>query len=561
MADENTDLNSIQDKGFEEDIGNNNPGNIRPAGSDTGFMSYDSPSSGLKAMADDLTTKTSKKSHVMASQYGPDYTPTLTNVISTYAPPSENNTAAYIDHISQATGITPDQELTPDDVNKIMPVMIEHEKGQKVANQFKKLLNNVGTASIQDKGFQTDEPEDKGFQTDPDSEQLSSAEQTAKTITNTPGLKDLGETWLSGAYGAAQGAGLGMANYVVPGLQALGETAIKGVNAGLNAIHANLLPDKWNNAIQNANVIQDFNKSHDQMSDYDTQAEAIHPDYYNVGKIAGAVAPLLYSTAGVLKSIVKSPEQLTIDAADKIRAKQAVIENKNTDIAFNQAAKANPNLGSNINSAVANQKLLSKAADAAEAAANDPANQIYKPVHDEFIKKAAEARATADQAAEQINLIKEQGLNSGMKKVNETKAALDSNQKGISDQAADLVSTVGGAITNGFVGGAAGHFLAPAAKFGINNVILPPAKLATQAGLASEVGDSTGKIISQPNTINSNDLDKYANELGPYYTGLKAATTQGDNALAVHQFLLQQRDPNFNLLMNNIQNKKSQDNQ
>lgn len=108
-------------------VRNNNPGNMRPVGATTGFQQFSSPEEGVAAMRNDLIAKISGRSDAMASRFGPGYSPTLANVIATWAPPEENNTAAYVMNVSQKTGIGPNQVLTLQDIDRIMPAMTNHE--------------------------------------------------------------------------------------------------------------------------------------------------------------------------------------------------------------------------------------------------------------------------------------------------------------------------------------------------------------------------------------------------------------------------------------------------
>lgn len=77
-----------------------NVGNIRPVGSTTGFQQFDTPEAGIKAIDDQLRIYGSK--HKIK---------TLREVISRWAPPSENDTEAYIKNVSQRTGLKPDEEI------------------------------------------------------------------------------------------------------------------------------------------------------------------------------------------------------------------------------------------------------------------------------------------------------------------------------------------------------------------------------------------------------------------------------------------------------------------
>jgi len=105
----------------------NNPGNLRPVGSQTGFQQFDSPDAGLAAMQQDLLAKISGNSNAMKARYGANYQPTINSVISTYAPSSENNTANYINFVAKNSGLDPNQPLAPSDVTRIMPPMLKME--------------------------------------------------------------------------------------------------------------------------------------------------------------------------------------------------------------------------------------------------------------------------------------------------------------------------------------------------------------------------------------------------------------------------------------------------
>lgn len=60
---------------------------------------------------------------------------TITSIVSTWAPSSENNTAAYISRVSQLTGIPADTPIKYEDAETmyaIVDAMIQVECGQKV---------------------------------------------------------------------------------------------------------------------------------------------------------------------------------------------------------------------------------------------------------------------------------------------------------------------------------------------------------------------------------------------------------------------------------------------
>lgn len=86
--------------------GNNNPFNLRPVGSTTGFQTFNSPQAGIMAGMNDLAIKLSGQSKAMGGK-----PVTLRNIISTYSPPNENNTESLIKNASQRMGVDPDAPL------------------------------------------------------------------------------------------------------------------------------------------------------------------------------------------------------------------------------------------------------------------------------------------------------------------------------------------------------------------------------------------------------------------------------------------------------------------
>ena len=110
-------------------IRNNNPGNLRPTGvtwagqvvpgTDPGFMQFKSMPYGIRALFVDLINKHKR---------GLD---TIREILYVYAPPSENNTEAYISNVSAATGILPTQKFEPTKANiiKIAKAFVRIECG------------------------------------------------------------------------------------------------------------------------------------------------------------------------------------------------------------------------------------------------------------------------------------------------------------------------------------------------------------------------------------------------------------------------------------------------
>jgi hypothetical protein len=82
-------------------VRNNNPGNIRPTGENTGFNTYETPEDGLKAIDENLKA--------YGSEHGIN---TLAGVISRWAPPNENDTARLISDASKRLGgLDPDKPI------------------------------------------------------------------------------------------------------------------------------------------------------------------------------------------------------------------------------------------------------------------------------------------------------------------------------------------------------------------------------------------------------------------------------------------------------------------
>lgn len=113
-------------------IRNNNPGNIRhssadwegksPQQTDRDFVMFVSPEFGIRALARNLLTYQSKY-----------HLATIQQIVSRWAPPSENATAAYIDDMSRALGILADTPFDlcddPGLLRAFIAAMIAHENG------------------------------------------------------------------------------------------------------------------------------------------------------------------------------------------------------------------------------------------------------------------------------------------------------------------------------------------------------------------------------------------------------------------------------------------------
>ena len=111
-------------------IRNNNPGNLRKSSvkwagkvdnpSDTSFESFDSMSNGIRASLRNAFTHWNR---------GKD---TIKELISIWAPPTENNTSAYVATVAKSAGIPATKEFTfgnNETTAKVMYAVFLHENG------------------------------------------------------------------------------------------------------------------------------------------------------------------------------------------------------------------------------------------------------------------------------------------------------------------------------------------------------------------------------------------------------------------------------------------------
>ncbi|MCC3717980.1 lytic transglycosylase domain-containing protein [Rouxiella badensis] len=112
---------------YPKGIRNNNAGNLRYVGQagavndGTGFARFSSAYDGLKAMAKQLM------------RYSRRGINTISGIINTWAPSSENNTRAYIQAISKTLGMAPDAVLNMSDprvLSALMGGIVQHENGR-----------------------------------------------------------------------------------------------------------------------------------------------------------------------------------------------------------------------------------------------------------------------------------------------------------------------------------------------------------------------------------------------------------------------------------------------
>jgi hypothetical protein len=120
----------------------NNVGNLRIPGSNIGFQQFSSPEAGVAAMARQLQLYENR-----------DRIETLSGIIGKYAPPNENDTAAYIADVARKTGYGAGAHLNlndPEVLARVIAAMISHEQRSGHYDKYKdakvvvQILNNVG---------------------------------------------------------------------------------------------------------------------------------------------------------------------------------------------------------------------------------------------------------------------------------------------------------------------------------------------------------------------------------------------------------------------------------
>ncbi|MGP2410146.1 lytic transglycosylase domain-containing protein [Yersinia sp. 2553 StPb PI] len=136
-------------------IRNNNPGNINYVGQDGAslerpggrFAKFETAYDGLKAMARQLMRYFTGKTTGKPLQ-------TLNDIISTWAPGSENNTGAYIAQLSKMLNVHPDAVLNlenPQVMSALMGGIIHHENGR---NPYSSELISRAAGGMQQQGLQ-----------------------------------------------------------------------------------------------------------------------------------------------------------------------------------------------------------------------------------------------------------------------------------------------------------------------------------------------------------------------------------------------------------------------
>lgn len=107
---------------------NNNPGNLRPPGQSTGFQRFETPEAGVSAMVRQLDLYRDRNN-----------LNTVQAIISRWAPPNENDTAAYVRNVSQALGVAPDAPIDTRDeqtMRRLVVAMARQEGGRPIAPEI-----------------------------------------------------------------------------------------------------------------------------------------------------------------------------------------------------------------------------------------------------------------------------------------------------------------------------------------------------------------------------------------------------------------------------------------
>lgn len=112
-------------------VRNNNPGNIRKSsdqwqgqvtGFDVAFVAFDTPENGFRAMA-----------KILLNYYRVYRLRTLRDIITRWAPPSENDTRNYVAYVAGQTGINADfimsEKFFMQQLPDIMQAMVKMEQG------------------------------------------------------------------------------------------------------------------------------------------------------------------------------------------------------------------------------------------------------------------------------------------------------------------------------------------------------------------------------------------------------------------------------------------------
>ncbi|PQK80225.1 hypothetical protein CG428_02375 [Pantoea ananatis] len=119
---------------------NNNPGNLRPVGGG-GFRTFDNALEGWGAMRNQLMRYFTGKTTGKALQ-------TITDIVSTWAPSSENDTGKYISDISKWMGVSPDVALNLNNPQVMTSLMQSMARKEGFSNWNSQLAGQAAGASM-----------------------------------------------------------------------------------------------------------------------------------------------------------------------------------------------------------------------------------------------------------------------------------------------------------------------------------------------------------------------------------------------------------------------------
>ena len=108
-------------------IRNNNPGNLRPVGKETGFQKFESMEDGIVAAAKNLQGYVRK---------GYD---TVEKIINRWAPPKENDTGSYVKSVAAKIGVSAGDKLNlkdPRAMKELLKAIFAVENGAKHAKRI-----------------------------------------------------------------------------------------------------------------------------------------------------------------------------------------------------------------------------------------------------------------------------------------------------------------------------------------------------------------------------------------------------------------------------------------
>ena len=111
-------------------IRNNNPGNIRITSTNWQGLSKNQTDSAFLVFSD-MVYGCRALLKVIKTYYTQRGCTTIRSIINRYAPPVENNTESYINHVAQKCGVSPDENIKLSKENHLIlaKAIAKHENG------------------------------------------------------------------------------------------------------------------------------------------------------------------------------------------------------------------------------------------------------------------------------------------------------------------------------------------------------------------------------------------------------------------------------------------------